>query len=98
MSLLVLSNVTIRYGRLTAVRNVGFALAEGEILFITGPNGAGKSSLLRPLPAPHRPPEAVSTLPGRTLPAAPPKISPVWASRWCRRAARCSPACRSRKT
>ncbi len=47
MSLLSLSNVTIRYGRLTAVRNVAFAMAEGEILFITGPNGAGKSSLLR---------------------------------------------------
>ncbi|MEZ5796304.1 MAG: ABC transporter ATP-binding protein [Paracoccaceae bacterium] len=47
MSLLSLSNVTIRYGRLTAVRNVAFSMAEGEILFITGPNGAGKSSLLR---------------------------------------------------
>ncbi len=47
MSLLALSNITIRYGRLTAVRNVAFNLIEGEILFITGPNGAGKSSLLR---------------------------------------------------
>lgn len=47
MSLLALSDVTIRYGRLTAVRNVAIALAEGEILFITGPNGAGKSSLLK---------------------------------------------------
>ena len=47
MSLLALSNLTIRYGRLTAVRNVTFTLTEGEILFITGPNGAGKSSLLR---------------------------------------------------
>ena len=44
MSLLALSNLTIRYGRLTAVRNVTFTLTEGEILFITGPNGAGKSS------------------------------------------------------
>jgi branched-chain amino acid transport system ATP-binding protein len=47
MSLLSLSDVTIRYGRLTAVRNVAFTMTEGEILFITGPNGAGKSSLLR---------------------------------------------------
>lgn len=47
MSLLSLSNVSVRYGRLTAVRGVSFSLAEGEILFITGPNGAGKSSLLR---------------------------------------------------
>jgi len=47
MSLLTLANVTIRYGRLMAVRNVALSMAEGEILFITGPNGAGKSSLLR---------------------------------------------------
>ncbi len=47
MSLLAVSNVSVRYGRLTAARNVGFTMAEGEILFITGPNGAGKSSLLR---------------------------------------------------
>ena len=47
MSLLTLSDVTIRYGRLTAVRSVSLTMAEGEILFITGPNGAGKSSLLR---------------------------------------------------
>jgi branched-chain amino acid transport system ATP-binding protein len=47
MTLLNLVNVSIRYGRLTAVRNLSFDLKEGGILFITGPNGAGKSSLLR---------------------------------------------------
>ncbi|UHD43865.1 ABC transporter ATP-binding protein [Aureimonas altamirensis] len=47
MSLLSLTEVTVRYGRLTAVRDVSFQVAEGEILFITGPNGAGKSSLMR---------------------------------------------------
>lgn len=47
MSLLALSDITIRYGRLTAVRDLSLRLGEGEILFITGPNGAGKSSLMR---------------------------------------------------
>lgn len=47
MSVLTLSDVSVRYGQLTAVRNVTLSMAEGEILFITGPNGAGKSSLLR---------------------------------------------------
>ena len=46
-ALLSLAGVTVRYGSLTAVRDVSFEMAEGEILFITGPNGAGKSSLLR---------------------------------------------------
>jgi branched-chain amino acid transport system ATP-binding protein len=47
MSILVVSDIEIRYGRLTAVRGVSFSMVEGEILFITGPNGAGKSSLMR---------------------------------------------------
>jgi len=47
MSIIAVSDLAIRYGRLTAVRDVSFAMQEGEILFITGPNGAGKSSLMR---------------------------------------------------
>lgn len=47
MTLLNLVDVSVRYGRLTAVRGVSINLKEGEVLFITGPNGAGKSSLLR---------------------------------------------------
>lgn len=47
MTMLAVSDLSVRYGRLTAVRGVSFGMAEGEVLFITGPNGAGKSSLLR---------------------------------------------------
>lgn len=47
MTLLNLVDISVRYGRLTAVRGVSINLKEGEVLFITGPNGAGKSSLLR---------------------------------------------------
>jgi branched-chain amino acid transport system ATP-binding protein len=49
MTLLSVSDLVIRYGRLTAVRGVSLSIEEGEILFVTGPNGAGKSSLLRAL-------------------------------------------------
>jgi branched-chain amino acid transport system ATP-binding protein len=43
--LLVVDNVTKRFGGLTAVKNVSFSLAPGEITGILGPNGAGKTTL-----------------------------------------------------
>src|SRR5882724_11647487 len=46
MTLLAVDNITVRYGRLTALRGISLTMAEGEILFVTGPNGAGKSTLL----------------------------------------------------
>jgi branched-chain amino acid transport system ATP-binding protein len=47
MSLLTLDNITVRYGRLTALRGASLTVDEGETVFITGPNGAGKSTLLK---------------------------------------------------
>ena len=44
-ALLVVADVTRRFGGLTAVKNVSFTLAKGEITGILGPNGAGKTTL-----------------------------------------------------
>jgi branched-chain amino acid transport system permease protein len=41
--------ITKRYGGLTAVSDVSFALAEGEIRGLIGPNGAGKSTFFKML-------------------------------------------------
>lgn len=41
------SHLTKRYGRLTAVEDISFSVAPGEIVGFLGPNGAGKSTTLR---------------------------------------------------
>lgn len=44
--LLRFSGMTVRYGAVTAVRDVSLDVAVGEIVGLVGPNGAGKTSLL----------------------------------------------------
>jgi branched-chain amino acid transport system ATP-binding protein len=44
-ALLEVEGLTKRFGGLTAVKNVSFALQPGEITGILGPNGAGKTTL-----------------------------------------------------
>ena len=47
MTKLAINDLTVRYGKLTALDDVSFAVEEGARVFISGPNGAGKSSLLK---------------------------------------------------
>ncbi len=44
--LLEIENLNVRYGAITALRDVSFAVNAGEVVAILGPNGAGKSSLM----------------------------------------------------
>jgi branched-chain amino acid transport system ATP-binding protein len=46
MALLTLSDLTVHYGRLAAVRGLSVEVGEGEAVSIVGPNGAGKSSTM----------------------------------------------------
>src|SRR5437868_10830492 len=46
-SLLEVDALSIRYGRVHAVRGATLAVGEGEVVAVLGANGAGKSSLLK---------------------------------------------------
>jgi ABC-2 type transport system ATP-binding protein len=45
--MITVSGLTRQYGSLTAVDNISFSVAPGEILGLVGPNGAGKTTTLR---------------------------------------------------
>jgi branched-chain amino acid transport system ATP-binding protein len=46
-ALLEIDAVTVRFGGIVALDQVGFALEPGELLGLIGPNGAGKTTMLR---------------------------------------------------
>ncbi len=46
-ALLSVSEVTVRFGGLTAIDSVSFDVHPGELLGLIGPNGAGKTTMLR---------------------------------------------------
>ena len=48
-ALLEVSNLTVTYGAVEAVRGVDLTVAKGEIVTLLGANGAGKSSILNAL-------------------------------------------------
>src|SRR5882757_3920057 len=45
-TLIVVQNLTRRFGAVQAIDGVGFAVAAGEIFGLLGPNGAGKTTTL----------------------------------------------------
>jgi branched-chain amino acid transport system ATP-binding protein len=55
MTLLHVSDLELRFGEVTAFRDVSFDVGEGELMAVIGPNGAGKTSLFNVLSRVYRP-------------------------------------------
>ena len=47
MSLITVTNLSVRLGAVPVLSGVDFTIARGEIVTIVGPNGSGKSTFLR---------------------------------------------------
>lgn len=67
--LLSASNVTVRFGGITAIDDVSFDVRPGELLGLIGPNGAGKTTMMRAIVGIVRPMKGSVTLEGRRLDA-----------------------------
>lgn len=65
MSWIEVEDLTVRYGRRTALDGVSFAVPEGSVYALLGRNGAGKSSLVRCLLGEQRPASGRTLLLGR---------------------------------
>jgi len=67
MTILAVAGLRKAFGGVEAVRDVGFALASGELLALIGPNGAGKTTCFNILNGQIRPDAGSVRLEGREL-------------------------------
>jgi ABC-2 type transport system ATP-binding protein len=64
MSIIGVKGLAKRYGERTALRDIGFEVAAGELVAIVGPNGAGKTTLLSIIAGVQRPSSGTVSGPG----------------------------------
>lgn len=67
MNLLQVRDVSLAFGGVAALTDIGFDVWQGEIRAIIGPNGAGKSSMLNCISGVYRPQRGTITLDGRDI-------------------------------
>lgn len=66
-SMIVVNNLTKKFGDFVAVDDVSFDVKKGEIFGLLGPNGAGKSTTLRILSTLARPTKGTATIGGHDI-------------------------------
>jgi branched-chain amino acid transport system ATP-binding protein len=67
VSLLSLDHITKRFGGLTAVNRVSFAVEEGQVVGLIGPNGAGKTTVFNLITGNYRPDEGTVLFQGQAI-------------------------------
>ncbi|HSB72362.1 MAG TPA: ABC transporter ATP-binding protein [Candidatus Methylomirabilis sp.] len=72
MALLLLENITKRFGGLVAVDGVSFEIDAGESIAIVGPNGSGKTTLFNVISGVHSPDEGRVVFAGVDITGFPP--------------------------
>src|SRR5260370_34956489 len=70
--LLELSGISLRFGGVTALHDVSFAVEGGSMAGIIGPNGAGKTSLLNCISGVYRPQRGSIRFDGEAVTRLPP--------------------------
>src|SRR5580704_8300075 len=70
--ILEISDLSVSYGGLAALRGVSLAVAEGQFVAIVGPNGAGKTTLFKAISGTVPPAAGAIAFEGRDLLAVPP--------------------------
>ena len=66
-TLLQATNLTVRFGGLTALDEVSFGIRRGEILGLIGPNGAGKTTCFNAITGVYRPTSGTVVFDGQLL-------------------------------
>lgn len=67
MSLLDVSDITVKFGGITALDRLSFEIEEGQICALIGPNGAGKTTLFNVVSRIYDPTEGSVTFDGTDL-------------------------------
>jgi branched-chain amino acid transport system ATP-binding protein len=75
---LTATDITIRFGGLTAVDNVSFTIPQGGVVSLIGPNGAGKTTFFNVLTGLYAPTLGVVRLGDRAITAMPPHKIASW--------------------
>ena len=65
--LLNVQDISLRFGGVTAIDDVGFDVQSGELFAIIGPNGAGKTSIFNTISQVYRPQEGDIVFEGESL-------------------------------